>query len=325
MKYITLILLFVSGFAYTHDSHIEETVMRYRVIENVKDTSVAEGSCLVVGKAMLRKEPLPQGLVGTIDNLKTTPTDEDGKFSLLIAPADSMLYFFKPGYEEIITAKLEFKSQYRITIEFYSTERVNMIISAKPVIYLYSDRKQKVDVELNVHGTTTFTYPELKDSWSVQTSSSGILEDKNGNNYPYLFWEGSHESLAYTVEDGLLSNACQINTDTVVKFLEENLTRFGLNSKERTDFITYWGPKLTEKQYAVLQFHFDDEYSKKIASINVSPKPDASRRIYMMFSASDYYRYDVRTQEVEVKPFQRSGLTLVEWGGTNLKLPKDLF
>ena len=305
-------------------------VIRYKIIEDVFDKKVAKGTTLITGVAKLEEEFLPQGIVGTVDNLKTTATDLDGKFSLEVSTTDSMIYFFKPRYEEIVTAKMVFKSQHHITIEFYPIENIIIQKSAKPVIYLYSEVEQWINLELIVHGQTTFTYPELGKSWLVNANQSGSLTDKSGNTYPYLFWEGEHEHLDYAFSDGsdghrILQNSYQIKTDTVIQFLEHQLTAIGLNSTEKTDFITYWGPRLIEKEFALIQFSFNESYSRRIAELKVEPKPTASLRVYMMFSGLDEYHYEIKCSPNTIAPFKRSTYTLIEWGGTKIELPKNLF
>jgi len=323
---VVLSMTCVSAFAHLGTG---ESIMRYKIIEDVFDSTIAEGTTLITGIAKLRKEVLSQGLVGTVDNIKTTTTDANGKFSLKVSNTDSMIYFFKPHFEEIITAKLVFKSQHHITIEFYATENIRIMLSAKPVIYLYSSsdgsrNDQLVNLKLNVHGKTTFTYPKLNECWSVKANQDGMLTDEAGNTYPYLFWEGEHEKQDFEFSKGsinnrVLENSYQIKTDTVVSFLEHQLNAIGLNSVEKTDFITYWGPRLVEKDYALIQFFFDEDYSRRIAELEVDPKPTASLRMYMMFSGADDYHFEVKTKAMERPSFKRTGFTLVEWGGTSVK------
>jgi hypothetical protein len=302
-----------------------ETIMAYRIIENVFDSSIAEGSTFVTGTVTVNKKPLFQGLIGNVTNSMTTTTDSLGQFNITLSETDSILYFFKPSYAEIITSKLEFKSQHRMTIEFYASDRLIYTISAKPVIYLYSDEKEFVDLKLEVHGETTFTYPVLEDSWKVFTSPSGTLTDLSGNTYPYLFWEGEHAGIEYTLDNGIIKNSYQIKTDTLIEFLESKLSEFGLNATEQTDFITYWGPRLVKDKFVLLQFLFDADYTAEIANIQMKPAPSSTLRVYMKYSGLSAFKQTLRTQPVKSKSFNRIGLTLVEWGGTNLELPKIEF
>ena len=51
-------------------------------------------------------------------------------------------------------------------------------------------------------------------------------------------------------------------------------------------------------------------------SLNITPKPDTLIRILMEFKALDE---PIKVKEQELTPIQRSGYTVVEWGGTEIK------
>src|SRR5690606_15422146 len=76
-------------------------------------------------------------------------------------------------------------------------------------------------------------------------------------------------------------------TDGIVEFFEEKLSVLGLNSQEQTDFITYWGPLLSVKKYAFVQFLVDDAYDNKIATLDITPQPKSIRRVYVICSTLD--------------------------------------
>ena len=63
---------------------------------------------------------------------------------------------------------------------------------AKPVIYLYPEEETAVTVGLDYGGTLTCTYPAAQDGvWTVTASPDGTLRDEEGQEYSYLFWEGT--------------------------------------------------------------------------------------------------------------------------------------
>jgi len=324
MRYLFLLLTMTcfSAFAY----HTEkELVIKYQVMENVVDVSIAPGKCLITGNAMMQKIAIENGIIATVDNKYIARTDSAGNFSLLVDATDSTIYFFKPRMSEIVTAKIGIASQHHITVNFFPYRDVRMDVSLKPVIYLYSKEKKTVNVDINVHGEIGFTYPKITEGWEVETSQNGTLTAKNGKTFPYLFWEGEHTELAYTIENGAIKNGYQIKTDTAILFLETKLKEFGLNATERTDFITFWGPRLIGKDYAIIQFLFNEDYDKEIASLEVKPAPTSSRRIYMKFSGLDQYQHIFKTIPAKVLPFKRTSFTLIEWGGANISAPENLF
>ena len=142
---------------------------------------------------------------------------------------------------------------------------------------------------------------------------------ENQKKYPYLFWEGTNPSLFYSIEKGELHGFI-IKTDTAISFLENQLGLIGLNSVERTDFITFWGPILEKNEYALIQFILDDDYENQIAKMDIQPKPDAEKRVFMICSGltSPYLGMNIVPQTFN--SFERKGFTVVEWGGSEINL-----
>jgi hypothetical protein len=324
MKYLLILLAMTSFCAFANHSD-KELRIRYQIMEDKIDLSVTAGKCLVTGNVSTQKIAVGNGIVATFDNKYITNTDSLGNFSLLVDATDSVIYFFKPRFAEIVTLKIGIASQRHLTVNFFPYKDVRMDVSLKPVIYLYSDEKKEVTIDVNVHGKVSFSYPKIDEGWKVETSKSGTLTTSNGKTYPYLFWEGEHTDLAYTIKNRAISNGYQIKTDTAISFLETKLKQFGFNATERTDFITFWGPRLIGKDYALIQFLFNDGYEKEIASLDVKPTPTSTRRIYMKFSGMDQYKHIIKTVPADVPSFKRTSFTLIEWGGANISLPENIF
>jgi hypothetical protein len=63
-------------------------------------------------------------------------------------------------------------------------------------------------------------------------------------------------------------------------FLEEKLDFLGLNTKERSDFIMFWYPKLQAYPYVQIRFAGDDYMT--LAKLRITPEPDSILRIFML-------------------------------------------
>lgn len=178
--------------------------------------------------------------------------------------------------------------------------------TGKPVIYLYPEKPTDVSVKLRFDGELTYTYPAYGDGWNVTAYPDGrIVNKSDSSEHYYLFWEGNSHA-KWTFDQGF----CVKGGDTQ-KFLREKLPLLGLTPREYNDFITYWVPRLQDNPYNLIKFA-DTEY-EKLASLNVTPKPDTIARIHMV--------YRPLSAPVEIAPqqlhgFQRNGFTVVEWGGT---------
>lgn len=139
-------------------------------------------------------------------------------------------------------------------------------------------------------------------------SFSGELTDiKNNKKYSYLYYE-AEGNIEYDLSKGFI-----VKGQDTADFLEEKLEIMGLNYKERNDFITYWLPRLEENKYNLI--HFSEEEYQNECKLNISPQPDTTIRVYMVFKAIEK---PINIQEQIIKPVNREGYTVVEWGGTKL-------
>lgn len=180
---------------------------------------------------------------------------------------------------------------------------------AKPVIYLYPESKQEIEVKLDYAGELTCTYPEYKDGWHVVAYPDGTLvDDVTGEEFSYLFWEGNSDT-KYDLSRGYV-----IAGDDTAKFLEAKLAELGLNRTEANEFIVYWLPKMQNNSYNLITFQ-NDIYTN-LAKLEITPNPDSVLRVFMAYKALDE---QIEIEEPVIEPFERKGFTVIEWGGTEIK------
>ena len=178
-------------------------------------------------------------------------------------------------------------------------------VMRKPVIYLYPDKALEVSVKLDFDGVTC-TYPEYNEGgWNVTAYPDGTLIDPKGNEYGYLFWEGRSKA-----EFDFSKGFCIKGSDTA-EFLRWALSEQGLTPREYNEFIVYWLPLMKDNAYNIISFQ--GEIYEQIAPLTITPAPDSIKRVFMTYYPSD--------SEKEIPPqtltgFDRSGFTVVEWGGT---------
>ena len=177
-------------------------------------------------------------------------------------------------------------------------------IGGKPVIYLYPEKEQEVNVKLDLDGKFTFTYPEYNNGWNVTAKPDGtIISD--GKEYSYLFWEGLMPTFKPDFKEGFV-----VKGSDSAEFLRETLSQMGLTPKEYNEFIVYWAPKLQENEYNKIYFA-EEDYTDK-AKLEINPKPDSILRVFMVYEKADE---NTVLPKQEIKPFERKGFTVVEWGG----------
>lgn len=280
--------------------------------------SISSKVCIVTGKVInvFSEKGVPDGVISNLDRSCNTVSKADGTYYLKLSAKDTAIFFYHPQYQEIVCWKYDFKGGHHVVMNFLTSEKLPdgmMYIEEKPVIYAYSEQELTASIKLSNASDLTFTYPAYDNGWNVKVSSKGI--ENNGTTLPYLFWEASSDNLEFKTIDGIY-NGAHINTDSTIAYLENTLERIGLNSREQTDFITYWGPRIQEHNYATIQFLIDEEYDNSICQLIVEPKPDAIKRVYLLFEGSDSENPRFVLQSKSYEGFERNGFTLLEWGGT---------
>lgn len=183
--------------------------------------------------------------------------------------------------------------------------------SDKPIIYLYPEQEQLVEVKLLKEQNITVSYPKYSNSWQVIAKPNGDLKDiKTNRNLYGLYYEAKNNESKINLEEGFC-----IKRENIVSFLEEKLSILGLNEREANEFIIYWLPRLEKNEYNYIRFASISEINK-IMPLEVSPQPDTIIRVLMEFKGLNK---EIKVKEQELSKVNRNGFVLVEWGGTELK------
>lgn len=288
----------------------------YAIISDQKCSDVPPNKCRIVGVVLFEGSPVSNALISTFPKTVSTKTDSLGKFGLMVGATDSVLYFYDPRYGEIVMDSYHFSNGHEVVLAFYVANAWEFPEQDKPVIYLSSPGPISATIQLKFKGELLFSYPTYEKGWNVRVNGDEIYDQTTNRTYSYLFWEGRDPALDFAYsEDQFLGFV--LKTDTIVPFLETKLDFLGLNFRERTDFITYWAPRIMEHNYIIAQFLIDDQYHQLIAEIVIDPNPDAMRRIFLLYKGfEERPTLDVHPQVL--KPFSRQGFTLIEWGGSDL-------
>ena len=200
----------------------------------------------------------------------------------------------------------------RVEVDFTSVEASDWQpdpgVDYKPVIYLYPEVETEVSVKLDYNGNLVCTYPAYKDGWTVTAAPDGTLTDANGQTYNYLYWEGE----TYAQYD--LSKGFCVKGEDTAAFLEDALEQLGLTRREANEFIVYWLPLMEQNPYNIISFQ-TDIYTDN-SNLMVDPAPDTLIRVFMAWQSADEY---VELEKQELTAPERTGFTVVEWGGTEIK------
>lgn len=183
------------------------------------------------------------------------------------------------------------------------------VYEEKPVICLYPEETTDVQVQLNLHGDLTCTYPSYENGWQVTAQPDGTLTNHaDGREYSYLYWEGVTD----TVWD--MSEGFVVKGEDTAEFLQQTLAEIGLTPREYNEFIVYWLPKMQDNPYNLITFQ--QEAYTDAAQLDITPQPDSLLRVFMAYQPLSE---PVDVTEPEIAPFTREGFTVIEWGGTEVK------
>jgi len=189
-------------------------------------------------------------------------------------------------------------------------QRLKDFVQAKPIIYIYPQEETEVSVKVGYPENLTCTYPKYEDGWDVIASTDGNLKDvKTGRNLYALYWEGLRTKEG-NIEDGFV-----VKRENVASFLEEKLEILGLNEREAEEFIVYWLPILEKNEYNFIRFYAKEEIDEMMP-LEINPEPETLIRVLMGWKKLDK---NIEVKEQKLEKVQRTGYTVVEWGGTEIK------
>lgn len=194
-------------------------------------------------------------------------------------------------------------------LQWSTTDSIRDTAVAKPVIYLYPEEETTVHVQLDFNGNLTSTYPAYDSGWTVTVQPDGTLTDpETGREYYCLFWEGL-TNVPYDLSEGFV-----VAGEDTEEFLEDALRQLGLTDKEANEFIIYWLPRMEANAYNLVAFQ-TDIYTDN-AVLTIDPAPDMLLRVFMAYQPLEA---PIRILPQKLETVERTGFTVVEWGGAQIE------
>ena len=285
--------------------------------------------CLLLAVVLLRcfsgcsKEPLPEDVVSSHYNLELRVVELKGDHFIGTKRGSSETYevYYDPLETPYCVGDLVkvvgnkradreggvvalYPNRIREVVEYVDDE---MAYTAKPVIYLYPEEECEIAVTMELNGYFTYTVPAYGQGWKVTARPDGTLLYQ-GKEYPYLFWE------AMMNHDYDFSRGFCVPGKESEPFLREKLALLGLQGREIEDFLEYWLPLMEKNPYNLIAFQ-GEGYTAN-AALKIEPAPDTLIRVLMA-----YYPLEspVEIPPQDLTPVERTGYTVVEWGGSIMK------
>ncbi len=319
MKLLIFLFSFVICYSLWGNNRLQPTKL-YSVLSDSVNSNVPNGKCLITGTVIKDGSPLKGALIFS-ESVGNIRSNTDGDFRIIVDTSDTYLVIQKENLPESYVEFYKFSNQHHINLEVYIPLEETTIMVDKPVIYLYNDTNIDFNVNINPKGDFTFTYPLIdnQNNWTGALSKDGIMIDKKV--YPYIFYETKMKDLSFIMMDKTIKGSV-VSAKDVVTFLEQSLTSLDLNRKEQTDFITYWAPKMMQHDKVFVQLWTANDYNA-IATINITPTPDQIQRVFMVYAPMNN-DMEMETTPQKFTPINRTGFTVIEWGGSELPSQKLL-
>lgn len=111
-----------------------------------------------------------------------------------------------------------------------------------------------------------------------------------------------------------MSKGYVVAGEDTADFLREILTQMGLTPREYNEFIVYWLPQMENNPYNLITFQ--QEMYTEYAKLNINPNPDSILRVFMAYKPLNT---QIEVEAPEIEPFERTGFTVIEWGGCQVK------
>lgn len=175
----------------------------------------------------------------------------------------------------------------------------------KPILYLYPENNETIEVKLENDYLIKTSYPKYNDGWIVEANQNGNLKINNKHYYA-LYWDEKNMNKT-DFKEGFY-----VEKENAIQFLEEKLNIIGLNEREANEFIMYWLPVLENNNKSVVYFELTDEREQNNKLI-ITPEPDSLLRLVFHVKKVKFMPKDMKEQQLST--FERKGFVAVEWGG----------
>lgn len=187
----------------------------------------------------------------------------------------------------------------------------------KPAIYLYPTQKTQVSVRIQPKGNLTLTIPQYPPSgWNVTAYPNGNILSNN-QLYKYLYYEAQiPNNLIDQEKDGYV-----VAYSDLPSFFTTLLPRLGLNTSEQQDFSAYWIKALPKSSYYKINV-VPVSLLNTISPLSITPTPNSLIRVTLYFTPLDK---KISIPQPILPKVQRTGFTVVEWGGLFKKSPDHPF
>lgn len=177
----------------------------------------------------------------------------------------------------------------------------------KPIIYFYPEEEMDLQVIYDQSERLITTYPKYNDGWNIHLNEDGTFNVIGEDREYYAIYFDEYGNYKCTFEEGFY-----VTKENAVSFLEEKLDILGFTNREADEFIMYWLPILEQNEKSLVYFETTEERNVE-CPLTFSVEPDTMLRTIIHIKKVNE---EVDIKEQIIPTVERSGFTVVEWGGT---------
>lgn len=210
-------------------------------------------------------------------------------------------------------------------------------VNYKPAIYLYPKNTTQISVKLGKTIKYKNVIPQYKNGWYVEAEPNGDLKDLQPkytnceklpykefgfeyskqaceiNKYPYIYWDGVQVVKPVPKKnEGFI-----VKSENIEDFLDKKADELNFNKEEKAEFVRYWNKKVKNTGWKQVKIYFlQNEDVENYLPLYIDPRPDSINRVEIVITKA---KKNEKIKEQTLIPFNRSGYTMVEWGGMILR------
>jgi hypothetical protein len=182
-------------------------------------------------------------------------------------------------------------------------EDVRFPMMAEPILYAYAEEPTDLSIRFGPALRVRATHPSTDVGWDVRVLGDGLLE-VDERPIDRLFWDGT--SVRFPAPE----RGWMVRGDDLEDFLQETLVELGLRGREVDEAIEAWLPSVAGAPWVRVGL-FPRKTIDDVAPLTFDPVPDALLRVMVELTPMDM---PVPVDPPVIEPFERNGLTVVEWG-----------
>ena len=180
------------------------------------------------------------------------------------------------------------------------------LVPMKPIIYFYPEEEMDLKVTYVEEERLLTTYPKYDNGWDMHLKEDGNFTIKGSNREYYALYFDEIGDFVWDWSEGFY-----VTKENAITILEEKMDYIGYTNREVDEFIMYWLPVLENNEKSLIYFEQTEERTEE-CPLEFSIAPTSLIRTLIHIKKVDE---ETPIKEQELRHYERTGFTVVEWGG----------